>query len=190
MVLSQYIRRLLTEKSNADLSIPTGSEQLSLDIEKATGNHIGVNTLKRLLGLIPDERQPRITTLNLIARYLGYNNWTALSELDDRSNSSFGTLESEANINAMQRDDRIEIEYLPNRRIILSYRDEGWFDVADSANSKLLKGDSVHISHIVNDYPLLIDTVMRDGKNLGAFTAGRTQGIRWKLVNGNANRNA
>ena len=63
-------------------------ELLAPDIESATGEHIGVNTMKRLLGFIADERTPRTSTLDVIARYLGFDNWEALRLFDENSSNS------------------------------------------------------------------------------------------------------
>lgn len=71
---------------------------LALDVESVTGEHIGVNTLKRLLGFIDDEREPRISTLDVIARYLGFENWEMLKIFDDRSNSSFESSAKEVRV--------------------------------------------------------------------------------------------
>ena len=89
MKFSPYVTDLLKQKSNRDFRFSGDCEYLALDIESVTGEHIGVNTLKRLLGFINDEREARISTLDVIARYLGFENWEVLSIYDNRSNSSF-----------------------------------------------------------------------------------------------------
>ena len=74
MKFSPYVTGLLKQKSNRDFRISGDCEYLALDIESVTGEHIGMNTLKRLLGFINDEREARISTLDVIARYLGFEN--------------------------------------------------------------------------------------------------------------------
>ena len=75
MKFSPYITELLQQKARRELRLSSDCEYLALDIETVTGEHIGVNTLKRLLGFIDDEREPRLSTLDIIARYLNFNNW-------------------------------------------------------------------------------------------------------------------
>ena len=71
----------------SDASINTLIEQ----IKQRTGELISINTVKRLLGRVDDgNRQPRISTLNTIARYLGRSGWTPL--LLELSNGSSCTL--------------------------------------------------------------------------------------------------
>ena len=79
MKFSLYVTDLLKQKSGRDFRLSGDCEYLAFDIESVTGEHIGVNTLKRLLGFIDDEREPRISTLDVIARYLGFENWDVLS---------------------------------------------------------------------------------------------------------------
>ena len=159
MVFSKYIRQLLGERIQRDLRHSNDCEYLALDIESVTGEHIGVNTIKRLLGFINDERQPRCSTLDVIARYLGFENWDILSIYDERSNSAFG---------------------LTNDELIVS--SEGRFTVLQSQNSKLLAGDEIWFTHLVRGYPLLVSKVRREGSFLGAFTAGKAQGIDFEIV--------
>ena len=72
MRLPFHIVQLLKDKSANDLRQPSDCEFLSLDIESKTGVRIGSTTLKRLLGFAQDERSPHASTLDAIARYLGY----------------------------------------------------------------------------------------------------------------------
>ena len=52
MIFSAYIQDLLRQKCGSPLRLACDVERLVLDIESATGEHIGVNTMKRLLGFI------------------------------------------------------------------------------------------------------------------------------------------
>ena len=75
MRLPFHIVQLLKDKSVNDLRQPSDCEFLSLDIESKTGVRVGSTTLKRLLGFAQDERSPHASTLDAIARYLGYAHW-------------------------------------------------------------------------------------------------------------------
>ena len=70
MRFSFEIRELIKLKTGKDLVSPSDCEYIALDIFSKTNEHIGVNTIKRLLGFIEDDRNPRISTLNIIAKYL------------------------------------------------------------------------------------------------------------------------
>ena len=181
MKFSPYVTDLLKQKSNKDFRLSADCEYLALDIESVTGEHIGVNTLKRLLGFISDEREPRISTLDVIARYLGFGNWDVLS-VYDRSNSSFEPSTEEIRVSGLTMGQCLQISYLPDRQIDMEYIGENRFRILKSMNSKLKANDEITITHIVSSYPLLVSKVVRDGKSLGSFTAGKAQGIRFKIL--------
>ena len=182
MKLSIYIQELLKKKSGCNLRLPSDIEVLTLDIESKTDEHLGVNTMKRLLGLIDDERTPRTSTLDIIAHYLGYDNWDVLSKLDDKSNSDFDGQEDEIRVDTLTTGQRIQVEYLPDRRIVMQYQGNRHFVVMDSENSKLRHGDELELTHLVKGYPMLVNQVLRNGASLGSYTAGKTQGIIFKLL--------
>jgi len=66
--------------------------------------------------------------------------------------------------------------------VTLEYTGDNHFRVIESEHSKLLAGDLLTLTHIVRDYPLLVSRVERDGQDLGAFTAGKAQGIDFDLL--------
>ena len=182
MKLSPFITELLREKSGNEIRLSRDCELLALDVESVTGEHIGVNTMKRLLGFIADEREPRISTLDIIARYLGYDDWEALRLMDaNSSNSSFDDRD-EYLACYLEIGQRVLVSYPPNRTLTIENQGDNHFIVLESENSKLLKGDQLTLTHLVRGYPLLVADVMREGSSLGAFTAGKAQGIDFELL--------
>lgn len=182
MQLSPYITELLREKSGNEIRLSRDCELLALDVESVTGEHIGVNTMKRLLGFIADEREPRTSTLDIIARYLGYDDWDALRLMDaNSSNSSFDDRD-EYLACYLEIGQRVLVSYPPNRTLTIENQGDNHFIVLESENSKLQKGDQLTLTHLVRGYPLLVAGVMREGRSLGAFTAGKAQGIEFELL--------
>ena len=86
MILDPYIQKLIRERMACDLSRPSQFEALVLVMEAVTGEHIGVNTIKRLFGLLPDVK-PTDSTLQTVARYLGYGSWRLLVKAVEGKNS-------------------------------------------------------------------------------------------------------
>ena len=177
MKLPFHIVEMLKRKSGSDLRQPSDCEILSLDIESKTGVRIGATTLKRLVGFAQDERTPHTSTLDAIARYLGYAHWDELSKIEDNGNSDFETPDDEVRSADLQTGACVEITYLPDRRLILEYLGNNRYQVTASENSKLQKGDEVEILNFVLHHPLLVVNVWRDGESLGQFTAGRVSGL-------------
>lgn len=182
MKFSPYFTTLLKQKSGHDIRLSADCEYLALDIESVTGDHIGVNTIKRLLGFIDDEREPRISTLDIIARYLGFSSWDELRIYDDKSNSSFDSTSDEIRVQELTIGQQIQISYLPDRHLIIEYQGNNTFLILSSKNSKLQDDDQITMTHIVSGYPLLVSEVIRNGQSLGSFTAGKAQGIAFKIL--------
>lgn len=66
MTFFQYIKQLLEKRLGCAINRPADCEILANDIESITNDHVGVNTVKRLLGFKADEREPRLTTLDIL----------------------------------------------------------------------------------------------------------------------------
>ena len=168
---------MLKRKSGNGLRLPSDCEYLSLDIESQTGIRIGATTLKRLVGFAQDERTPHVSTLDAIARYLGFAHWEELTQIEDKGNSDFNAPEGEVRSADLQTGTNVEITYLPDRMLRLRYLGGCRYRVAESLNSKLHTGDEVEILNFVLHHPLLVVNVWRDGSPLGQFTAGRVSGL-------------
>ena len=121
MKLPFHILQLLKRKSGNDLRQPSDCEFLSLDIESKTGVHIGATTLKRLVGFAQDERTPHTSTLDAIARYLGYTHWDEVVAVDDKGNSGFEATGDEVRSADLAPGAKIEMTYLPDRKVVLQY---------------------------------------------------------------------
>ena len=177
MKLPFHIIQLLKAKSGSDLRQPSDCEILSLDIESKTGVHIGATTLKRLMGFAQDERTPHASTLDAIARYLGYAHWEQLAQIEDKGNSDFDASDEEVRSADLQQDAIVEITYLPDRMVRMRYLGNNHYRIVESQNSKLQVGDEVEVQNYVLHHPLLVLNVWRNGESMGQFTAGRVSGL-------------
>ena len=182
MRFSLFVEQKLREKSGSRLTTAADIERLAHDIESVTHEHMGVNTLKRLLGYIADEREPRSTTLDVIARYLGFDTWKLLQEVEGRSNSAWGVVDNELDIASMPIGQLVTVTYRPDRRLLMRREHDGCMQVLESLNSKLRVGDIAKISTIIEGYPLIVERVIRNGEDLGKFIAGQLQGVKFELT--------
>ena len=61
-------------------------DALSMDILNKINIRLSVNTLKRMFGYLEGNRLQRMSTLHILAQYLGYSDWYQLqTELHDSS---------------------------------------------------------------------------------------------------------
>lgn len=177
MKLSFHIIQSLKSRSGNELRQPSDCEFLALDIQSKTGVRIGATTLKRLLGFAEDDRQPHASTLDVIARYLGYAHWDELTAVDDKGNSGFDATDEEVRSADLLAEAVVEVTYLPDRKISMQYLGNNHYQIIESENSKLQVGDEVEVLNFVLHHPLLVLNVWRSGQSLGQFTAGRVSGL-------------
>ena len=176
-MLSPIIKEHIERRLGSSVRYHSDCESLSFDIEKVTNQKVSTNTLKRLFGFIVGVSEPRLYTLDSIALYLGFSNWDVyLMSLDQSGNSGFNSLQ-EINIATLEISAIVQFNYEPDRLVQVKYEGENRFKVIAVKLSKLKEGDLLEITHFVLKYPLIILSVVRDGSNMGRFTAGKVGGL-------------
>lgn len=177
-MLPQKVIKFIAEVYGKPIRYPYDCDEISRAINLKTGKNISVNTMKRLLGFISEEREPRLYTLDIIAEYLGFDNWDVCqSQLSGRIGSSVGSFAA-IKISKLKVDHLIKFRYFPDRMVVIKYCGDYFFDVIEAENSSLLIGDKIEVKQIVRNSPMYIDDVLRNGEHLGELTVGIVEGIR------------
>lgn len=171
------LRSLLETRSGHPMQSAADCEWMAMDIKSKLHDGPSVNTLKRLLGFLPYDKQHRDSTMSFIAHYLGYKNNTELQQVLTKCASDFGTYDGVLENSQLETGDHVEIAYQPDRTITFEYEGDDRFVVTQSINSQLLPGDEVVIRQFAIGFPLLADNVVRNGKSLGSYTAGKIGGL-------------
>ena len=177
MILNSLQLDRLSEKIGQDVTTPAGASVLCLDIESKTGVSLGLNTVKRIVGVIPSDITPRKTTLNVIAKYLGYPDWEHLAEDTEMQGSGFGKKDIFIEMAELEKGSVVEVCWKPDRRILIRHEGDGQYTVLRSDNSKLLPGDLLSLSQLAVGFPFVADNVLRDEKSLGSYRAADGAGI-------------
>lgn len=169
-VSKRYAHRLLSTRD---------FELLSLSIEQEVGETVSPSTFKRLWGYVSHHVVPRLSTLDILARYIGFDSFlTYRNHLNGLDEGSSSWLDSRIVMAAeLTPGDTLRIGWPPNRLLLLEYREEGVFHILHAFNSKLQEGDSFHIQCFIKGLPLLIPEVWRNGTPLPGFIAGKASGI-------------
>lgn len=178
-MLDKNLIKLLEEKTGNILDSSSACERLALDIETNTGEKLGFTTLKRLLGFTSEKAQPRQSTLEILARYLGFNSYRELEDaIDKRGDSDFDCNAETIISSLLPVDVEINLSYSPNRRLKLKHIKDDEFIVMESINGSLNEGDIIFVDSFTNELPLIVKEVIRVGESLGGYTAGKKLGIK------------
>ena len=176
MILSSNIQKLLRERIACDLSRPSQFDALALDIEERTGERIGVNTLKRLFGLLT-EVKPTEATLKVIARYLGYGSWALLCKSVEGKNSEIDGDIGAAYPPDMASGTHLTIRYEPQRRVALTVIPGGLCRVDEVSGGKLMAGDVLDVPMVIPGQPFIAKHLIRHGIDIGSYTGGIEGGV-------------
>ena len=133
----------------------------------STNRTIGVNTIKRLMGYILDDRKTNEYTLNTIAMYMGFQCWDDMYgafRLDSEWNYSDDTVY----VQDLHLGSTIKIKYL-NRTIIFQVIT---FKVIEAINSSLKANDILFVEHLRKG-EILESKVVYRGDKIGNY---RTNG--------------
>ncbi|MCH5227745.1 MAG: hypothetical protein J1F16_08045 [Muribaculaceae bacterium] len=181
-MIDKFIIKLLEEKCGYPLNSSSDCERMALDIETNTGDHLGFTTLKRLLGFTSERATPRQSTLEILARFLGFNSYKELEDsINNKGDSDFDCNPESILSSRLPADTEINISYYPNRRLNLQHIKDDKFIVTESINGSLLKGDKIFVDSFTSGLPMIAKDVIRNGESLGRYVAGEKFGINLEI---------
>lgn len=175
----EELKSLVEQKYGRLLSTTTDFEEFSLCLDRHLQQSISPSTLKRIWGYVNDSHKTRKFTLDILARYIGYDNFDSFVKwlkTSTRYNSSFFNA-NQVTSNELKCGQMLEIGWSPNRLLTLEYLGDSTYEVKASENSKLQPGDRFVTGCFIMRQPLLLPYIIRDGENTMPFIAGRNGGL-------------
>ena len=174
-----YLLTEVEKKYGRRIATTTDFESLSVVIEHTIGELISSSTLKRLWGYVSLNPTPRIATLDVLSRFIGYKDFKEFCEGLKESQAFTSTFFSSKCQTVAELSDgaKVTLGWAPNRLVILNYLGSFQFEVIASENSQLRAGDRFELSEIIVGYPLYISRILRDGKYTPSYVAGQLNGI-------------
>lgn len=174
------ILKRIKEKVGLDMTKSVDFDILSQAIKDSTHEGLGVNTLKRLFGYKTDKIVPRISTMDIIAQYLGCANYESLiKELGDDADISLFTPVDSIDPRDLEKGSQIRLAYDPNRVMFLTYLGDCKFIVNDVEGSRnIRKGDILTITQLVVGHRFVAANVERDGLDLGGYESAKYKGLK------------
>ena len=177
MKLNQTVIDLLSEKAGKDVTTSYGADYLRNDIEVVTGESLSLNTVKRLVGILPYDSTPRLITFNIISKYLGFSSWQLLQEYLTGKISDFNVDDFFIDMTNQPLNRIIKIKWQPDRYIAIKHLGNAMYIVTESINSKLHSNDVLYLSQIGEGFPFIVKMVERNGVSLGNYIAAKKTGI-------------
>lgn len=176
-MLPQTVIEKLETRFGRELRYSSDVEELSRDIYATTRQTLSINTLKRMLGIVVDVKTPRLYSLDVIAHYLGFDNWDRLIDGDSAAaGSEFDSVKAVYSRD-LKKGCVVRLSYTPGRKLVLTYAGSDRYVVSESIYSKLEEGDVVTITEFLLGRPLHVREVTRGDRSLGHFTAARISGL-------------
>ena len=176
---SEILKRI-KEKAGITMNKSSDFDTLAQAIKDKTNESLGVNTLKRLFGFNTEKVSQRLSTMDIIAQYLDYEDYESLiKELGEDADISLFTPIECIEPQNIENGSRIRISYEPNREFYLTYLGDSKFIVNEVKGSRnILKGDLLTILQLAVGHRLVVTQVERNGENLGTYEAAKHKGLK------------
>lgn len=171
----EYLKQLIAQTYGAPIETSSDFERLSNTIDETLKEQISVSTLKRLWGYVSLAPKPRMTTLDILCRFVGREDFRQLC-LELRQSSSFFSTDK-VFASELETGTKIQLGWQPDRLVTLVYLGQSKFAVVESVHSKLHEGDVLEFSSVLLGHPLYVGKVERAGQILQSYVAGRSNGI-------------
>lgn len=169
-----------------EMKTPRDYDYLAARIFDATGENLSAMTLKRFWGYLGEknERQPRLSTLNILAQVVGYTDWVTYY----KESSAAGEVDSDflrnksVITNSLPKGAILQLMWHPDR--VVTIRHEGYevFTVVNSVNSKLNVGDTFRCGLIMNGKPLYLAQLIHGNNEPMCYVCGERGGVKFRVV--------
>lgn len=179
------LRQITERVLGMEVKTPRDFELLALHIFQKTRKQLSVSTLKRFWGYVgkgSNEENARLSTLDILSEFIGYQDWTAFCQTDTSMSDNSGTTASRFLFAKEQSiGSHIVLRWQPNRQVTIRYEGDDLFTVVKSINSKLCPGDTFHCSHIVEGLPLTMIGLVRNAGVPVNYVCGKEKGVTFML---------
>lgn len=176
-MISQAILDKILAKYGKDMIYSADCAPLSAEMG------VSETTIKRMFGLVGKDseernRTPHNSTMDIVARWLGYENYRALlREIGEGDVSSEFTSMKEIKVDTIKEGTQIQLTWIPSRVVVMTYVGNNEFVINETQNSKLQKGDHIRLTNLVLGQELLVNEVIREGHSLGGYRAAKDGGL-------------
>lgn len=198
IVSDKMISIIKTVSGMSNIVSDSDYERLALDVAGKTGTkELNINTWKRIMRHWNKDKayEVRLKTCNILAEYVGCNNWAELveheNEIFERCANYSYLYPNSCFISNRQIDivtlnlsvnDEIVVKYTPDRELQLRYIGNNKYVVVKS-NTRLEAGDIFISDFFIRGYSFLARNVMRGNVLMGNYLSANNHVVTkaWKL---------
>ena len=146
-------------------------------------------TLMRLWGYIEKDVQPRVSTLNIVSQFLGYQDWESFQENAKlpKEQQSSPVMSRKLSVSSdLGIGEKLRLTWQPGRVCDVEYLGNLSFKVIASVNTRIQPGDTFQCSLIVEGEPLYLDNLRKgDGCSSAdsiAYVCGKKTGVNYEFL--------
>ena len=155
-------------------------DELSELILEHTKVRLSPTTLKRIWGYLRNEEvEPRMITLDTLARFVGFKSYDAFTKSTDNNSEiqSGKVLSRHITSDDIAENDTLRLSWRPDRMLTIRHQGNGHFVIVDAVNTKLSVGDTFSCHLFIEHEPLFIDNLVHNGSTPVCYVIGRNDGI-------------
>lgn len=152
---------------------------------------VSTTTLKRIWGYLKDDVQPRQGTLDILARFIGFEGYENFlhSMAEGVVLQSSPVMSRRISVqDDLKEGDRLRLFWQPNRICELLYLGNLDFKVLSSSNTRLQTEDTFKCSLVIEGEPLYLDHLVQGGQPPTAYVCGKKSGVRYERLEGNSSK--
>ena len=178
----QHLCKAIEEMMGHRMQSPKDFEQLRDSIYSRLHVLISVSTLKRVWGYLEYKSEPRQATLDALAYFLGYADYTAFCQslTADGGQASSPVVSRHINVrDELREGDKLTLSWQPGRICHVRYLGNLQFQVVSSEKTRLKAGDYFQCSLIMEGEPLYLSNLLQQGRMATNYVCGKHGGIRF-----------
>lgn len=158
---------------------PSEFEELRTQVQSVVGTTISLSSVKRIWGYVKSEGFPSASTLNCLARYVGYPSWHdfMMTDLQSNTDDSEFIMDTAINTESLPLGTRCEVRWGSCKMCRMESLGNKRFRVLDSTNIKLLAGDTLTMHTLCVGMPIYASDIDRGDTRIPAYIGAKKGGI-------------
>lgn len=178
------LKKEVEKKAGFTPAVLPDFQRLRDAIEVEMRDTLSLSTLKRFWGYIEGWQTPRLSSLDILARYVGHNDYRSFVAYCNENNpvQSKFLLEDVIAVSSLTPDTEVELTWLPDRRVKLRYEGDCRFIVIENQCSKLKEGYKIRCAILGKRHPLYADVLIPGMSESRPYLAGKDSGINFRVL--------